>query len=93
METRLVDSGHIMKVFHAVLKSSDLIPQGMKTQLKYFTWGKGMSRRALCSDEYVDPNLHHWLLEKDQRTSSPASPRSKLPGEVGVPKNMGELLP
>lgn len=87
VEIRLVDSGHIMKVFHALLKSSDLIPQVMKMQLKYFTWGEGMSRHAPCSGKYVYPNLHHWLLEEDQRISSPASPRSKLPGEVG------ELLP
>lgn len=51
-----------------------------------------MNTQTLSSDGYIDPTIHHGLLEDGQEIAKPASPESKLPGEVGVPEKMGEMV-
>lgn len=91
VETRHVDQGLITKTLHVVLQSS--YPAGDEEMLEIIYLGKGMSRHDPCLEECVDMNLHHRLLEEGQKIVSPASPRRKVPGEVGVPANMQKLLP
>lgn len=44
------------------------------------------------SGGYIDPTVHHRLLEDGQEIAKPVGPESKLPGEVGVPARMGEAV-
>lgn len=60
--------------------------------LKCFRWNRGMNTHAPGSDGYIDPTVHHRLLEDGQEIAKPIGPENKLPGEVGVPEKMGEAV-
>ena len=45
----------------------------------------------VCSDGYIDPTVHHRLLEDGQEIAKPVGLESKLPGEVGVPEKLGVI--
>ena len=51
-----------------------------------------MNTHAPGSDGYIDPTVHHRLLENGQEIAKPIGPENKLPGEVGVPEKMGEAV-
>ena len=51
-----------------------------------------MNTQTPSSDGYIDPTVHHGLLEDGQEIAKPASPESKLRGEVVVPEKMGETV-
>ena len=59
---------------------------------KCFRWNRGMNTHAPGSDGYIDPTVHHRLLENGQEIAKPIGPENKLPGEVGVPEKMGEAV-
>ena len=53
---------------------------------------RGTHMLKVCSDGYIDPTVHHRLLEDGQEIAKPVGLESKLPGEVGVPEKLGEAV-